>query len=234
LYAPGVNTATVGAFLALGSDAAQVLQQHVGVVLDRTYRARGEQFRKQAHHHPAILEHVGNAGRHAQVVLQHVVLACTGAHQVNACDVRVNAAGNVHAGHLAPILRVAQHPFRRNGAGLEYLLVVIDVGEEKIERAHALLQPGLENAPLVRRNDARNDVERNQALGSSVFAIHGKGDSDAMECAFGLVPFLCNARTIGALEASRRMPGNGPDYAGRDGHFIKRVGGHAIVSVMSD
>ena len=220
--------------LALGPDAAQVLEQHVRIVLHRADRARGEQLREQPHHHPAILEHVGHAGRYAQVVLQHVVLARTRAHQVHAGDVRVDPAGHVHAGHFPPVLRVAQHSLRRNGAGLQDLLVVIDVREKQVERAHALLQPGLQHAPFVRGNDARHDVEWNQSLRSGVFAIHRERDSDTVERAFGLVPFLCNAGAVGTFEPVGECPVMGPDYASRDGHFVKREGGHAIVSGVSE
>ena len=88
---------------------------------------------------------------------------------------------------------------------------MIDVREKEIERAHALLQTGFQNAPFVRGNDARHDVERNQAFGSRVFAVNRESDSDAMECAFRFVPFLCNAGSIGAFEPVGECPVMGPD-----------------------
>ena len=219
--------------LALRPDAPQVLQQHVGVVLHRPDGARGEELGEQAHHHPPVLEHVGHARGHAQVVLQHVVLAGAGPHQVDAGDVSIDAARNIHAGHLPPVLRVAQHPFRGNGTVLENFLVVIDVREEQIERAHTLLQSGFENPPLVRRNDPRDDVERNETLCSAIFAIHRERDSDAMECALRFVPFLCNAGAVGPIEPVGKGPVVRPDGTVRERHFVKREGGHAIVSGVS-
>ena len=41
-----------------GGDAAQVVEQHVGIVIDRGDAVLGEQLGEQPHHHLAVLEHV--------------------------------------------------------------------------------------------------------------------------------------------------------------------------------
>ena len=69
---------------------------------------------------------------------------------------------------------------------LQDLLVVVDVVDERIERAHALLEAALEPRPLVDRQDARHDVEGDQPLGAFVLAVHGERDADAMEQRVGL------------------------------------------------
>ncbi len=206
--------------LGLRTDGAEVLEQHVRVVLDRPDRTRGEELGEEPHHHLAVLEHVRHAGRHPQVVLQHVVLARAGADDVDARDVRVDAARNVHAGHLAPVLRIAEHALGGNGAGLQDLLVVVDVVQEEVERAHALLQTLLEDAPLVRRNDARHDVERDQALGAGILPVDGERDADPVERALGLFPFLRDAGCVGPLEPVRECPVMRADSAVVGGHFI--------------
>ena len=58
---------------------------------------------------------------------------------------------------------------------------MIDVVDESVQRPHALLESCGEMAPFVGRNDARNDVERDQPLGSGLLAIHGERDAHAME-----------------------------------------------------
>jgi len=63
---------------------------------------------------------------------------------------------------------------------------VVDVVQEHVQRANALAQPGLELAPLFRRDDARDDVERDQPLGASRLAVDGEGDADAPEHEVGL------------------------------------------------
>jgi hypothetical protein len=56
-------------------DRAQRLEQEVGIVRHRRDAVAAEQLGKQPHHHLAVLEHVRDAARHAQVVLEDVVAA---------------------------------------------------------------------------------------------------------------------------------------------------------------
>jgi hypothetical protein len=66
-------------------------------------------------------------------------------------------------------------------AGLEDLLLVVDVVEEGVERLHPLPQAGLQRLPLGRRDDARDDVEGDQALGAGLLAVDREGDADAVK-----------------------------------------------------
>ena len=81
-----------------------------------------------------------------------------------------------------------------------------------------------EPRPFTGRDDSRHEVERNEALGPCLFAIHGERDADAMEDAFGLAAFLRNAIRRRALEPVRESPVMGPQYAVRRVHFIKSGG----------
>ncbi len=80
-------------------------------------------------------------------------------------------------------------------AGLQDLLVVIDVVDEAVERGHALAQATLHLAPFVGRDDARDQVERNQPLGAAVAAagvvvlraVDGESDADAAKDDFGFL-----------------------------------------------
>ena len=110
-----------------------------------------KQLGEQPHHHLAVLEHVGHARWHAQVVLEHKELAFTGAHNVHPGDMCIDAAGHIEPLHLRPELRIVEDFLGGDNAGLEDVLVVIDVVEEQVEGAQALLQPGFEGAPLSRR-----------------------------------------------------------------------------------
>ena len=62
---------------------------------------------------------------------------------------------------------------------------------KRFERVDALAQARLQLAPLVRRDDARNEVERDQALGAGAVlvlgAVDGEGDADAPEDQLGLL-----------------------------------------------
>ena len=60
-------------------------------------------------------------------------------------------------------------------------VVVVDVLEKKVEREHALLEPLLDRRPFCRRNDARHQVEGEDALGALLIAVDGEGDALAQE-----------------------------------------------------
>ena len=153
----------------------------------------GEELGEQAHHHLAVLEHVRDAGGDAQVVFENAEFAGVVAHDVDAGDVGVDAPGHVDALHLRAVLRVAENLFSGNHARFENLLVVVNVVDEGVERADALLEAGLEPNPFFERQDAGHDVEGDQALGAFVLAVHGEGDADAMEEGVGLGALLCES-----------------------------------------
>ena len=191
-----------------GRHRAQRLEQQIRVVRHRRHAVQREQLGEQPHRHLAVLEHVAHAAGHAQVVFEHVVGAAAigvgGAHDVDAGDVRVHAAGHVDAHHLGPELRVLQHLLLRHDAGLDDRLLVVDVVHEAVERVDALAQPGFELLPFALGNDARDHVERNQPLGAgAVFvlgAVDGEGDADAAKHQFGLVATRLHRRGLLGVE----------------------------------
>ena len=179
--------------------AREVLEQAVRVVLDGGDAVEREQLGKEPHHHLAVFEHVRNARGHAQVVFEHVELALAGAHDVDAGDVRVDAAGHVEPLHLGAVLRIAEDLLGAEDAGAQDVLAVVDVRDEGVQRLDALAQPGGELAPLVGREDARHDVERDQPLVAVLLAVDRERDAHPVEEAVG----------FGALLAQRifRFPG---------------------------
>jgi hypothetical protein len=188
---------------ALLRDRAQVVQQQVGVVLDRGDRLAGEEFGEEPHHHLAVFQHVGHAGRGAQVVFEYVVLALTRAHQVDAGDVGVDVLGYRDADHFLAELRIAQHLRGGDAPGLEDFLVVVDVVEEGVERLDPLPKALGHARPFVGRDDARHDVEGDQAFLAGVLAIYGEGDADAMEGYVGLFALARDDLGRGCLQPVR-------------------------------
>jgi hypothetical protein len=83
------------ALFPAGARPIEIGEQQVRIMLDRAYALRGEQFRKEPHHHLAVLQHVGDARRNPQIVLEDVELALTGADEVDAGDVRIDSARNL-------------------------------------------------------------------------------------------------------------------------------------------
>ena len=144
-------------------DAFERFQKRVGIVLDGPDAIAAEEIREKMHHRFAVLEHVGDAGGRARVVLEHHEVVLAGADEIDADDMTVDAARRVDADHLGQKRRVLDDKLFGNLAGLQDLLAMIDVVQEGVERPDALLDALLEAAPLVRRDDARQDVERDQA-----------------------------------------------------------------------
>lgn len=91
----------------------QGVEQHVGIVGHGRHGVLAEQLGKQAHGHAAVLQHVGNARWHAQIVFQHVIdavalfIGC--AHDVDAGNIGIDIVGYLDAFHLWPVLAVAAH-----------------------------------------------------------------------------------------------------------------------------
>ena len=136
-----------------------------------------EQRRELALHRGAVLEHVARARGRAQVVLEHEVLAVLVAHDVDAGDVGVDAAGRVDADHLAPEVARAEHELGRHLPVAQDALAVVDVGEEEVERVHALDHAALDVIPLRARDDARDEVEREDPLEPFLLAVDREADA---------------------------------------------------------
>jgi hypothetical protein len=71
---------------------------------------------------------------------------------------------------LAGDFELARDPPR-----LDDLLRAIDIGKEQLEGFHPLHEAGFEKGPFRAQHHAGNDIERDQALDSVLFAI---GDAD--------------------------------------------------------
>ncbi len=195
-----------------------------------------EQLGEQAHRHLAVLEHVAHAAGHAQVVFEHVVGAAAvgigGAHDVDAGDLRIDIGRHVDIDHFGAELGVALDLLGRHDAGLEDRLLVIDVVDEAIERRHALSQAALHLAPFVGRDDARDEVERDQALGALVGhvrvfvpgAVHGKRDADAAKDHFGL--FTAGTHDVAGLlgQPARVAAVMRAHHIGRAAHLVECLG----------
>ena len=162
---------------ARGRDRAERLEQLARVLVDRPHAVAVEERGEDALQRLAALEHVADARRGAEVVLEHEVAAVAVAHEVDAADVRVDAAGNVEADHLAPEVARAEDEIGRHDPGLEDLLAVVDVGEEEVERAQPLHEAALDHLPLVGRDDPRDEVEREDAVGARVVAVDREADA---------------------------------------------------------
>jgi hypothetical protein len=65
----------------------------------------------------------------------------------------------------------------RDDAVVEDFGVGVDVAQEEIERGDALGEAALDAVPLLRRDEARQQVVGKDALGALVAAVDGEGDA---------------------------------------------------------
>ena len=193
-----------------------------------------EQLGEKPHHHFAVFEHVAHPAGHPQVVFQHEVLAVSAGirrtNNVDATDVRVNVAGHVDAHHFRAELRVLKNLLRRNHAGFEDFLSVVDVMNKTIERRDALYEAFFHGCPLMRRNDAGDQVKGNQSLGAStVFVlgtINGESDADPPKNHLGLFPpCLHGLRRLARQPVSVALVMFAHAVGGRV-HFVKHRSAH--------
>jgi hypothetical protein len=75
-----------------------------GIGVDRSDAAGAEELGEDALHRGAVLEHVGDAGRAAAVVLEDEVASVAVADEVGAADVDVGVLGDGDADELRPVV----------------------------------------------------------------------------------------------------------------------------------
>jgi len=150
-------------------------QEVVRVTLDRAHAVALEEVRERAPHGRAVLDHVGDPGRTAQVVLQDEVAAVAVPDQVRPADVDIDVARDREVHELAP--EVLRREDLRGGDHLvlEDLLAVVEVPQEKVERRDPLDEPRLDPGPFLRGDDPRDQVKGEDALGALGVVVDGEG-----------------------------------------------------------
>src|SRR5262249_17911196 len=61
--------------------------------------------------------------------------------------------------------------------------VAVHVVQEQLERAHALLEPAANVAPVLRGNHPRENVEGEDLLGAAIVRVDGKSHAPREQCA---------------------------------------------------
>ncbi len=192
-------------------DGLQRAQQHLRILPDRRHAVAGKKLREEVHHRLAVLQHVGDAGGRAQIVLQHVELVLADPHDVDADDVAVDVERRVVADHLRQEGIVAEDQVGGDAAGADDLLAMVDVVEEGVERPHPLLDAALQVAPFMRGNDARHEIEGDQPLQRVLAAVDGKGDAEPAEENLRLLLLALEAVTRVLVQPFGHVPIGRPD-----------------------
>jgi hypothetical protein len=130
---------------ALGAgrgERAQAAQKLLAVVIDGGHVGLGKNLGEEPHHDRAVLQHVGDPRGRAQIVFKNVEYVLLDANDVDACNMDVHIAGQVHALHFRTKERIAQKMRLGNHTRANYFLRMIDVVKKEIESLHPLHESG--------------------------------------------------------------------------------------------
>ena len=202
-----------------------------GIVVDRPDPVGSEQVGEDPGHHPAVLHHVGDPGRRAQVVLQHPEGALCVPDDVDAGDVDTHPVGRADPGSL-PMEVLArrdqtpgQHPVAQD------LLVSVDVVEEPLQGERPLGEAALELGPLGSGDHPWDHIQRERP-----FLLPRQGEGDALvhegaaQCVGPGREFLGTRRSQFRVDAPIRRPDPGLAIE----HLVVRGGVGTQVAVATE
>ena len=179
----------------------------------------------------AVLEHVRNARRDTQIVLEHVDRAVAIAHEIRAADVGPHAVRRLAADARRQKVRGRRDDVVRHDAVGDDAPVVVEIVDEVIERLQPLNQAALDARPLRRLDRARNDVERPRAVDVLTLGVDRERDAHLDDRPLGVgLPLGERApaerrQIVGEL--GRRRPGR----AGRGEQLVVEAAGLVLVPV---
>ena len=190
-------------------DPVQHLEQAARVVLDRAHAGGLEDVVERALEDLAVLEHVGDARRAPQVVLEDVELAVGIPHEVGPGDVAPHPPGRVEALALGEVPGGAEDDLLGHDTVGHDLLVVVDVVAEGVEGGHPLFQAALNDHPVFRFDDPRHEVEGEDALGGTLGPVDVERDPEVQQRRLGgLLPAqqLALGEVLDPLDEELRSP----------------------------
>jgi hypothetical protein len=155
----------------------QGVEEQARVVVDGPHRVGGEELREYPVEERAVLEHVGHTARHAAIVLEHEIAALAVADDVRAHHVGEDLPRRDDPAQLPLVLLPGKHQLGRDHLVAQTLLLLVDVEEEEVERGDALDEPVLEQLPLRGGDDARDEVEGEDALEPFLLPVHRERDA---------------------------------------------------------
>ena len=159
------------------AERAQRRQQRLRVVIDRADAVVAEESGEDLFQNLAVRQHVGDAARHAEIIFEHGEAAIGEADEVGAADADVDSSRYGQAAHFATEMAATVDEFARDDAIGEDAAAMVDIFEEEVERGDALGEAAFDFAPFVVRDDARQEIVGEDALGAFFVAVDGEGDA---------------------------------------------------------
>jgi hypothetical protein len=180
----------------------------------------------------AVREHVGHAARHAQVVFEDDEAAILATNEIGAGHGHIDAALHRHTAHLAPEMAAALDQLARDHSLREDPSVVVHILQEQVDGREPLGQAALEGLPFRRRDQARDQVEREDPLGALLVAVDGERDALGEKRLVGLELQLAELPRRGGSQFFVQREAMGPHLARAAEHLVvgamPAVGGEQI------
>ena len=147
-----------------GRRLAQRGQQPLRVAGHRPDPLRAERLRHRGHHGAAVGHHVRDAAGHPDVVLQHPDVTLGRTDQVDAADVDPNAVRRLDAPDRAVVVAGGGDQLARDHPVGDHLAVGVDVGQKGFQGTDPLGDAGVDDLPVVGRDDPRHHIQREGSL----------------------------------------------------------------------
>ncbi len=123
-----------------------------------------------------VLEHLGDTRWRAASVFKNHEVARPGADDVNACNVGIDIPWHRKAVHVRDELRVPEHQLGRDVTGTYKVARSVRTSKEPIESPDPLRKSAVKEFLFLSVNQSGNDVQRDQPLTISPFAVHRERD----------------------------------------------------------
>src|SRR5260221_14415901 len=146
-------------------------------MLDRRYAVIAEEGGEDFLQNLAIRQHVGDAARYPEIVLQHGKASMRKPYQVGAADADVNPARHRQIAHFAPKVAATVYQFPRYDAIRQNFSAVVDVLEEQIQRRDSLGESTFNLSPFVVGNDSGVEIIWENTFRAFIIAVYGEGYS---------------------------------------------------------
>ena len=184
-----------------------------------------ERFGKQARDGQSVFQQVAQARGRLRALRDHRPAPVRTVGDVKSGNVQISAAGWLHAVHAAQIAGVGMDQRAGQQAFGQQFLRAVNVGHHPVEQAGALADADLDLAPVLRRNQHREQVQRPRALRAVGVGIDVVGDAVVADFALQGGRLVLEAvKTVLAQKVEKAVPGGGQRLAGLAGAGLNLAG----------
>ena len=166
---------------ATGSHRFQHREEPAGIVVDPPNSQAFKHPRKSLLQNGPILQYVGNPRGDAQVIFENVKLAVSVTNEIRSIDVAPDATGRIKTNARGPESFRGLDDLERNDLVFDDLLLVVNVVNEEVQGLNALPQPALDPFPILRADQARDEIKWEYLFLSLLFAIDIEGDAHVLQ-----------------------------------------------------